>query len=101
MKKKFAEDKIKTEDSNWKFSGDVVDKFDEHVKKSVPLYLEGHQITCDLSKFFVKDGSVVYEIGNPPGTLLSKLLESNSTKESPRFIGCDYKLRDKRKKNGN
>jgi ABC-type amino acid transport substrate-binding protein/LysM repeat protein len=33
--KKLAGDNIKTEDSNWKFSGDVVDKFDEHVKKSL------------------------------------------------------------------
>ena len=57
--KKLVGDNIKTEDSNWKFSGDVVDKFDEHVKKSVPLYLEGHKLTCNLSKFFVKDGSVV------------------------------------------
>jgi tRNA (cmo5U34)-methyltransferase len=49
--KNLAGDDIKTEDSNWRFSGDVVNNFDEHVRKSVPLYLEGHQITCDLSKF--------------------------------------------------
>jgi len=87
--KKLAGDNIKTEDSNWKFSGDVVDKFDEHVKKSVPLYLEGHQLTCNLSKFFVKDGSVVYEIGSSTGALLTKLSESNPTKENAHFIGFD------------
>jgi tRNA (cmo5U34)-methyltransferase len=87
--KNLAGDNIKTEDSNWRFSGDVVNNFDEHVKKSVPLYLEGHQITCDLSKFFVKDGSVVYEIGSSTGVLSTKLSESNSTKIGVRFIGLD------------
>jgi tRNA (cmo5U34)-methyltransferase len=87
--KKLAGDNIKTEDSNWCFSGDVVNNFDKHVKKSVPLYLEGHQITCDLSKFFVKDDSVVYEIGSSTGVLSVKLSESNSTKSGARFIGFD------------
>ena len=87
--KHLAGDNIKTKDSNWQFSGDVVNNFDEHVKKSVPLYLEGHQITCDLSKFFVKDDSVVYEMGSSTGVLSIKLSESNSTKTGARFIGLD------------
>ena len=90
MKSKIpAGDNIKTEDSNWKFSGETVDNFDEHVKKSVPLYLEGHQITCDLSKFFVKDNSIVYEIGSSTGALLTKLSVSNQAKVGVRFIGLD------------
>ena len=88
-KKRSAGDNIKTEDSNWRFSGDVVENFDEHVKKSVPLYLEGHQITCELSKFFVKDYSLVYEIGSSTGVLLSKLAKSNSSKIDASFIGLD------------
>ena len=90
MKSKIpAGDNIKTEDSNWKFSGETVDNFDEHVKKSVPLYLEGHRITCDLSKFFVKDNSIVYEIGSSTGALLTKLSVSNQAKVGVRFIGLD------------
>jgi len=84
-----AGDNINTEDSNWKFSGETVDNFDEHVKKSVPLYLEGHQIACGLSKFFVKDNSIVYEIGSSTGVLLTKLSESNQAKVNARFIGLD------------
>ncbi len=82
-------DNIKMKDGSWKFSGDVVDNFDEHVKKSVPLYLEGHQITCDLSKFFVKNDSVVYEIGSSTGVLSVKLSKSNLTKSGVHFIGFD------------
>ena len=84
-----AGDNIKTEDSNWNFSGEVVANFDEHVKKSVPLYLEGHQIVCDLSKFFIKDGSVIYEIGSSTGALSIKLSESNSSKMNVNFVGLD------------
>jgi tRNA (cmo5U34)-methyltransferase len=89
IKKSLAGDDIKTEDSNWNFSGEVVNNFDEHVKKSVPLYIEGHQITCDLSKFFVKESSVVYEIGCSTGALSVKLSKSNSTKSDASFIGFD------------
>jgi len=90
MKSKIsAGDNINTEDGNWKFSGETVDNFDEHVKKSVPLYLEGHQIACGLSKFFVKDNSIVYEIGSSTGVLLTKLSESNQAKVDARFIGLD------------
>ena len=36
-------DNIKAENANWQFSGDMVDNFEDHVSKSVPLYLEGHR----------------------------------------------------------
>jgi len=88
-KKKKAGDNIEVEDANWTFSGNTVDRFDEHVKKSVPLYAEGHEITCDLSKFFLKDNSVVYEVGCSTGALLTKLAKSNTSKTGARFIGFD------------
>ncbi len=87
--KNSAGDNIISNDSNWRFSGDTVSAFDEHIKKSVPLYLEGHQITCDLSKFFVNNNSIVYEIGSSTGVLTTKLSETNKTKLGVRFIGLD------------
>lgn len=87
--KKIAGDGIKTEDSSWSFSGGVVDNFDQHVQKSVPLYLEGHNTVCDLSKFFVKNDSTVYEIGSSTGSLSIKLSKANKNKKSAKFIGFD------------
>ena len=84
-----AGDNIETQDSNWKFSGETVRNFDDHVKKSVPFYEEGHQLTCNLSTFFVKDNSIIYEIGCSTGSLSTKLSESNKTKTGARFIGLD------------
>ena len=86
---KDAGDNTEIEDSNWEFSGETVINFDDHVKKSVPFYEEGHQLTCSLSKFFVKDNSIVYEIGCSTGRLSTKLSESNKNKTGVRFIGLD------------
>ena len=42
---------IKAENANWKFSGETVETFDDHVSKSVPLYSEGHTLICNLSDY--------------------------------------------------
>tara|TARA_B100000787_G_C16131323_1_gene267506 strand:+ start:31 stop:756 length:726 start_codon:yes stop_codon:yes gene_type:complete len=87
--KKIAGDNINTQDSNWKFSGETVVNFNEHVKKSVPLYIKGHELTCNLSKFFVKNDSIVYEIGCSTGVLTNKLSDANNLKSNAQFIGID------------
>lgn len=82
-------DGLKVENANWRFRGDVVDKFDEHVSKSVPLYEEGHELICQISDYFVKDGSTCYELGCSTGSLTLKLAEHNKHREGARFIGID------------
>ncbi len=74
---------------NWKFSGETTKGFDEHVTKSVPLYKEGHNLICDMSDFFVKDDSVIYELGCSTGTLTLKLARHNKLKPNARFLGVD------------
>lgn len=75
--------------ANWKFSGEVAQNFDSHVSRSVPLYNEGHQLICDLSDFFLKPGSLCYELGCSTGTLLHKLAKHAEGKTDVRFIGVD------------
>lgn len=82
-------DGIEAERANWKFSGETTKTFDDHVRKSVPLYQEGHDLICDLSDFFVKNDSVIYEIGCSTGTLSLKLAEHNKLKSEAQFIGVD------------
>jgi len=82
-------DGLTLEKANWKFGGDVVQHFDEHVSKSVPLYREGHELVCELSDFFVKPDSVCYEIGCSTGELTLKLAAHNRAKTEARFIGMD------------
>ena len=66
-------DGIGAQRGNWKFSGEASANFDAHVSKSVPLYTEGHQLICDLSDFFIKPDSTIYEVGCSTGSLTLKL----------------------------
>lgn len=82
-------DGLSEDRGNWKFSGTVVDSFDEHVSKSVPLHHEGHELICDMSDFFIKPDSVCYEIGCSTGTLTLKLADHNRAKSAASFVGID------------
>ena len=82
-------DGLRLEKANWKFGGDVVQHFDEHVSKSVPFYREGHELVCELSDFFIKPDSICYELGCSTGELLLNLAEHNRAKLKVRFIGID------------
>lgn len=75
--------------SSWTFGGRVASSFDSHVEKSVPLYSEGHQLTCDLSDFFVTDSSTIYEVGTSTGTLLLRLAEHHRDRPALKLVGID------------
>lgn len=74
--------------ANWKFSGDIVQNFDNHILSSVPLYKEGHQLISNLSDFFLSDNSVCYELGCSTGTLLKCIANHNHNKKI-KFIGIE------------
>ena len=82
-------DGLPADRANWKFNGEVVDLFDDHISRSVPLYKEGHDLICDMSDFFIKPGSLCYEVGCSTGTLTLKLAIHNQKKPEARFIGID------------
>jgi len=84
-----ADDGIISERANWTFSGEVANRFDAHVKKSVPGYEEGHQIVAALSDFFCIPDSLCYELGTSTGALLQKVAKQNSHKSNAKFIGID------------
>ncbi|MBF0490301.1 MAG: methyltransferase domain-containing protein [Candidatus Omnitrophica bacterium] len=81
-------DSINAENANWSFGGDVCDKFDEHVSKSVPLYKEGHELILKISDFFINDESICYELGCSTGKLTQALAKRNQNKKA-KFIGID------------
>ncbi len=81
--------KISAENAGWTFGGDVAETFVDHIKLSVPLYDSGHDLTCQVSDFFVKNDSVCYEIGASTGELTRKLAEHNAGKPDARWIGIE------------
>ncbi len=88
MKNKVG-DNISADRAGWSFGGDTPKNFDSHVSKSVPLYEEGHQLICDISDYFVKNDSLVYEIGCSTATLTYNVAEHNKHKKGARFVGTD------------
>tara|TARA_B110000858_G_scaffold27272_1_gene28596 strand:+ start:1525 stop:2244 length:720 start_codon:yes stop_codon:yes gene_type:complete len=87
MKKLSAE--LPLERANWTFNGKLVDSFDAHISRSVPLYKEGHDLICDMSDFFIKPNSICYEIGCSTGTLTLELAAHHKNKPEAHFIGVD------------
>lgn len=79
---------IETDRASWTFDGSVADTFVDHVRQSVPLYDEGHDLVCQISDYFVHDDSVCYELGVSTGQLTRQLAERHASKGS-RFIGID------------
>lgn len=74
--------------AGWSFSG-IADNFDEHVRRSVPLYDQGHELVCQISDFFLPDGATVIELGTSTGALARKFLEHNRRRQDIRYIAVD------------
>ncbi len=81
-------DNIDAKNANWQFNGEMVDHFEDHVSKSVPLYYEGHKLIEKLSDYFIKDDSICYELGSSTGALLHKIAKRHDFREAE-FIGID------------
>ena len=80
---------ITAENSRWTFGGSVPDNFADHVRRSVPLYDEGHDLICRISDYFVQQDSVVYELGVSTGKLLERLALRHEAKPRVKLIGID------------
>jgi len=79
---------IKLEGRQWTFGGSVPSKFPTHVRSSIPLYEEGHELILGLSDFFIRSDSLVYDLGCSTGELLLKLA-AHKKEQGIRFIGAD------------
>ena len=79
-------DGIKADNAAWKFNGEMVEQFETHVARSVPFYEEGHDLVVKLSDYFVKEDSLVYELGASTGKLSHALAVHH---DKGRFVGLE------------
>lgn len=86
---KLSGDGIAVGNAAWNFSGKAAECFPEHVRRSIPFYEIGHDMVCKLSDFFVKPGSLVYELGTSRGELLIALADRNVQRLGCQFVGLD------------
>tara|TARA_B100000787_G_C16196301_1_gene301119 strand:- start:3389 stop:4126 length:738 start_codon:yes stop_codon:yes gene_type:complete len=83
-------DKIYKNSSDWTFKGDVYKNFDSHINKSVPLYLETHDLYLKLSDFFLQEKSKIVDIGCSTGTFISKIYDRHKNNHKKlSFVGID------------
>ncbi|MBU1076362.1 MAG: methyltransferase domain-containing protein [Spirochaetes bacterium] len=80
-------DGIEVDNAQWNFST-AVKNFDEHVKKSIPLYDLWQDYIAQLASFFLHENSTVYEIGCSTGVLSEKVLKRNPLKKY-KYIALD------------
>lgn len=80
---------IDAENANWTFGDNVPETFVAHIRQSVPLYDEGHDLVCQLSDFFCGKDSTCYELGASTGELLRKLAMHHERKPNIRWVGID------------
>lgn len=85
-KNKIVGEGIEASNAKWTFSEKVPEKFSKHVKRSVPLYEEGHELVLKLSDFFIQENSICYELGVSTGALIKKLAKRH---KKTKFIGID------------
>lgn len=80
---------LSAENASWQFGGNVPEKFLSHAQQSIPLYQLGHDLILELSDFFIKPNSVIYDLGCSTGQLLSLLCSRVSSKKNVEFFGID------------
>ena len=91
--KKYSVDEVITAvPGNWKFDNEVAQSFDSHVRKSVPLYDEVQKMVVEMSEWFVREGSSVYDIGSSTGETIALLLKKHCEKKNVRFIGIENSI---------
>jgi len=82
-------DDIEAKAGRWSFGGDVAKSFDNHIKKSVPGYEEGHDLISKLAPFFLgNNNSKFLEIGCSTGSLTKKV-RIITERSDVEFIGID------------
>ena len=81
-------DTLSLVEKTWRFDSKVAKKFDTHVNQSIPHYLDLQSYTVKLSEWFLKDNTLVYDLGCSTGETIKQILSLNiSTKFS--IVGFD------------
>ncbi len=73
--------------SDFKFSAEVANVFDDMVSRSVPFYPEIQRMVAEIAADFAVPGTNVYDLGCSTGTTM--LLLDRTVAQDVRFIGFD------------
>lgn len=68
-------DGILAPDGVWTFGGETPRTFDRHIARSIPAYLDGHELIVDIADQAVPVGGRCYDLGCSTGALTARLAE--------------------------
>lgn len=83
-----VDDAIDAENGNWSFAANDPVILSNHMRKSIPNYDKGHSLILEISEFFVKQESIIYDIGCSNGELTRQLASKYQGKKV-QAIGID------------
>ena len=64
----------------WSFNNKVAKVFDAHVNQSIPMYKEFHKQIAKISEFYLKDNSVIYDLGCSTGNYIYEVCKIKNEK---------------------
>ncbi len=80
-RKILIDNKLTAIEGDWQFNSDVSKVFDKHVRKSIPFYDEIQKNVSRLSEWFIKDGSIYYDIGCSTGQTIYNIFQRHKKKK--------------------
>lgn len=83
MKKKLSLGKgiNSIEGNSWVFNKNVAVSFDKHVRQSIPFYDLIQKYITSLSEWFVKESSIIYDLGCSTGETAKNIIKLPSNKK--------------------
>lgn len=79
MKKKKLNNKLVNISKSWSFNKSVSNNFDTHVVQSIPFYKEIIKMIAGMSEFFLKENSIIYDLGCSTGNVILSLCKLGIT----------------------
>jgi tRNA (cmo5U34)-methyltransferase len=71
------------------FSFDTIENFDDHINLSIQNYSGLIEHIKNIGTYFIKDNSIVYDIGCSTGKLIDILKSHNENRQNVKYIGID------------
>jgi len=83
---------ISSVEGTWQFNKNVANVFDKHVKQSIPHYNDIQDYIVSLSEWFIKENSVIHDLGCSTGETIKKINDLNVSNNC-KIIGYDTSKR--------
>lgn len=81
------------EGNSWIFNKNVAISFDKHVRQSIPFYDLIQKYITSISEWFIKDHSIIYDLGCSTGETAKNIIKHpNNKKKFYKYYGLDNSL---------